>query len=95
MGERLEDLRRGLDGAPVVERAAAQGISQRAARDEGIGDVDVALVTGERECAQAPGVAEARRGLDFALGPGAGLALARDDLQCDLAVGLFVAGEPH
>ena len=94
VGERLEHLRRALDGAPVVDGAAAEGLAQRLAGDVGVGDVDMSLVAREGERAQAAGVAQHRGGVDLALGARAGLALPLDDLQRDVPAGLLVVGEP-
>ena len=94
VGERFEHLGGGLDGAPVVDRAAAEGLAQGPACDVGVGDVDVPLVAGQGEGPQAARMAQHRRRIDLALGARAGLALPLDDLQRDVAARLFVVGEP-
>ena len=58
MRERVEDLRRRLDGVAVTEPAAAQRLAQRAALNVLVGDVDVAAVTPEVVRADASFVAE-------------------------------------
>ena len=73
---------------------AAQRLAECAAGDVRIGDVDVAVVACERERAQAARMAEPGGGVDLALGARAGLALARNDLQRDVAAVVLVAGEP-
>jgi hypothetical protein len=92
--EALEDLRRELDGGRVVELARADQLAQRAAADVLVRDVHMAVVRAEVVGAHAALVAQARRGLHLAGGPCRALALARDDLQCDVEPGLLVAGEP-
>ena len=92
--ERLEHLRGGLDRRPVVQHAAAKRLAQRAPGNVRVGDVDVALVAGERQRAQAARMPEPGGGVDLTLGARAGLALARDDLQRDVAAFVLVAGQP-
>ena len=95
MREALADLCAGLDRVGVVELAGAQRLAERAARDELVGDVDVARIAGECVRAQAARVAQLRGRRGLALGARGGLALAGDDLQGDVEPRLLVAGEPH
>ena len=92
--ERVEDLRRRLDGVAVAELAGAQRLAQRAALDVLVGDVDVAAVAAEVVGADAALVPEPRRRLHLARRPRGALALARDDLERDLEAGALVPGEP-
>ncbi len=94
VGERVENLRSGLDGVAVAELAGAQGLAQRAALDVLVGDVDVAAVTAEVVGADASLMAKPRRCFHLPCRPGSPLALARDDLQGDLETGSLVPREP-
>ena len=94
VGERVEDLRCGLDGVAVAELAGAQRLAQRDPLDVLVGDVDVPAVAPEVVGADAPLVAEPRRGLHLPRRPGSALALARDDLQRDLETRPLVPREP-
>ena len=49
----VEHLRGRLDRIAIGERAGAHTLAHRLAGDELVGDVDVSVVVGERECAQA------------------------------------------
>jgi len=95
MCERLGDLRGDLDGALIVERAAADRFAQRAARDVLVGDVDVRRIAGQGDDPLAPGVAQRGCGARLALGAMTGLPLAWDDLQGDVEAALLVARQPH
>ena len=92
--ECFEHLGGGFDGAPVVDRSGAERVAKSAALDVRVGDVDVTVVAGQRERAQAARMAQAGGGVDLALGARAGLPFALDDLQCDVTVGVFVACQP-
>ena len=92
--ESVEDLSGRLDGLAVAQRAPAHGLPQRAAADVLVCDVDVAGIRAEAIRAQAALVPQPRRRLGFAFGPVRGLALARDDLECDLEPRALVPCEP-
>ncbi len=94
VGERVADLRGDLDRRAVVELARAHRLAQRPARDVLVGDVDVRRVVCQRPDALAAWMAQRRRGSRFALGPMPRLALAGDDLQCDVEAGPLVPRQP-
>ena len=95
VGKRVEHLRGGLDGAPVVEHPVPDRLAQRAARNVLVRDVHVSLVAVDGEYAGAIPVAEPGHGNRLPLGAGARLALLRDDLERDVPTLSFVPGEPH
>ena len=94
-GEPLEDLRRGLDGALVVQVAGAQSLTQRAPRDVLVRDVEMLVVCLEAVRAQAVRMVEARCGRRFPLRARARAAFLGDDLERDVAAGLLVPRQPH
>ena len=92
--EPLEDLRGRFDRVGVVELAALERVTQRAAGDVLVGDVHVAFVPRQRVRAYAGRVTELGRGRGLALGAGARGARPRHDLQGDLAAVSLVVGMP-
>ena len=92
--EAVEDLSSCLDGLAVAQLARAHRLTQRAAADVLVGDVDVAGIGAEAIRAQAALVSQPRRRLGFAFGPVRRLALARDDLERDLEPRALVPCEP-
>ena len=94
VSEPLQDLRRGLDRALVVELAVVERVTQRAPGDVLVGDVHVPLVARERIRPQASRMLELGGGGRLALRARAGGAGAGDDLQRDFAVPLLVLGVP-
>jgi len=92
--EGVEHLGARLDGRPVVEDRAAQGLPQRPALDIGVGDVDVAVVSLEGEGPQAAWMAQPGRRLHLALRARPGLAFAGDDLERDVASQALVPDQP-
>ena len=92
--ERLEHLRRDLDGAAIVELARGERLPHRPARDVLVGDVDVAGIARERVDPLAAWVAERRRRLRLAFGARGGLSLTGDHLQRDVETGLLVPRQP-
>jgi hypothetical protein len=94
VGEGVENLGADLDRGCVVELAAPQALPERLSGYVLVGDVDVVVVALERERAQATWVAKAGRGLHLPLCPRPGLAFSGDDLERDVACGLFVPYEP-
>ena len=92
--ERLEHLRRRLDGRRVVELAGGHRLAQRAAGDVLVGDVDVARVARERVDPLAAWVPERGGGARLAVGALGDPALAGDHLQGDVEAVLLVAREP-
>jgi hypothetical protein len=93
--EALQDLRRHLDRRGVAKLTGANAVAHRPARNVFVGDVDVAVVTRVRIRAQAPRMAESCRRLGLALGSGARLPFAGDDLQRDVEAVRLVTGEPN
>ena len=92
--EPVEDLRGRLDYIAVVERSGAHALAKGLAGDELVRDVNVPLVVGEREGAQAIRVPEARGRGRLALGARSRLSLSRHDLQGHVEPRGLVAREP-
>ena len=93
--EALEHLGSRLDRAFVPELMCAQRLPKRLARDVLVRDIEVLGVRFEPVGAQAVRVAQFRRRLGLALGPGRRPTLPGDDLQRELLAGDLVAHEPH
>ena len=92
--ETFQHLHGGRDRRRVVELARAKRLAKRATRRVLVGDVDVLRVVAETVGPLTARMPEPRRRFRFALRPGAGLALAGDDLQRDVETVLLVPGEP-
>ena len=88
VGERepLEDLRRSLDRALVVQVAGAQSLSQRAPRDVLVRDVEMLVVGLEPVRAQAVRVVEARGRRRLPLRARARASFLGDDLEGDVSI---------
>ena len=92
--EPVEDLARRVDRLRIGQLPRAQRLAQRPAADVLVGDVDVARVGAEAVRAQAALVAKPCRRLGLALGPVAGLAFSRHDLEGHVETVRLVAREP-
>ena len=94
MREGVEHLRSDLDGVCFRQRTRSESLSNRAARDVLVRDVDVACVMAYVVRPHAAIVPEAARGKSLALGPCSRFPFSRDDLERDIQTVAFVEREP-
>ncbi len=95
VGQCLGDLCGDLDRGRVVELPCAHRLTQRATGDVLVGDVDVGLVPRQRDDPLAARMTERGGSSSLTFGAVPRLALAGDDLQCDVETASFIPGQPH
>ena len=92
--ERIEHLRRNLDGVLVRKRPCSKRFSKRAAGNVFVRDVHVARVVSHVVGADAAVMSKPARREGLAFGTSSRLALPRDDLERDVESVSLVEGEP-